>query len=429
MIESDFEELLTKNTELKNHDYKLTINWDLAPKEVRGKLIKDILAMTNIQDGGNILFGVRDKDYEFVGMPEEDFLAFDTAKVNDLLHVYADPKFSCEVYKLKVRGKSTICISVPEFHDAPNICKSNLHASDSKIILRAGTVYVRSEDGKTIEAGAHEMRELLGRAVIKRGDGLLEDIRRLILGKPLIPEKSVDEQYAPEIHDAEAFLFPSIGSKFPHFGGWEVTVYPTNYVRERIARPQDVKKLIESAEVRLRGWYFPHTDKKDASYFSHGFQSAGSGGRHNDGYRAYQSGLFIWKGLLWEDLEEMRDSEKRKVRSFLMVIYEITEFFLFMKRYYGSQPAIDGVHIKLKMGGLANRSLVSLDPAIWLDDGMLSREPAFEYTMDLSIADLKAAADENANRIIQRVFLIFGWDDVSAETIGAYQKKLIERKS
>ena len=112
-----------------------------------------------------------------------------------------------------------------------------------------------------------------------------------------------------------------------------------------------------------------------------------------------------------------------------MLIYEITEFFLFLKRYYERQPTVGGVHIKLKMGGLANRSLVSLDPGIRLDGGLISREPAFEYEMNLSIADLKAAADENANRIIQRVFLLFGWDDVTEETIMLYQKNLIERKS
>jgi len=63
-------------------------------------------------------------------MPEEDFLALDTAKVNDLLHIYADPKFSCEVSKLKIRGKLAACISVPEFEETPNICKKDLYSPD-----------------------------------------------------------------------------------------------------------------------------------------------------------------------------------------------------------------------------------------------------------------------------------------------------------
>ena len=429
MTEADFEEIISKNTELKNHDFKLSINWEKSAKEERGKIIKDILAMTNTQDGGNILFGVRDKDYELVGMAEEDFSSLDTAKVNDLLHAYADPKFSCEVYKLTVRGKLAACISVPEFRETPNICKANLHSADNKTqILRAGAVYVRGDDGKSISAGAHEMRELLGRAVIKRGDGLLEDIRRLILGKLRVSEKDIEEEYALEIKGSDDFLYPSVGSKFTHYGGWEIWAYPTTYQKERIPRAQELKKLIESSEVSLRGWNFPHTDKKDAGYFSGGYQSVTTWERYHEGYRAYQSGLFAWKRIFPEDLDNNKDKENRRVLSYVLAIYELTECFLFLKRFYEGQPSVEGVHVKLRMNGLANRSIVSLDPGFWITEELVSKDPGFLHEESFSIVDLKASANGIACRIIQRIFLIFGWDDITEKAIDEWQQKLLSRR-
>jgi hypothetical protein len=429
MTESDFKQLLGKNAELKNHDFKLTINWETSTKEERGKLIKDILAMTNTQDGGNILFGVRDEDYEFVGMPEDAFSTLDSAKVNDLLHRYADPKVSCEVFKLKIDGKLAACISVAEFQETPNICKETLNSSDNKaVILRAGAVYIRSDDGKSITAGAHEIRELLGRALIKRRDGLLEDIRGLLLGKPKLPDKTVEEQYAAEIQGADSFLNSTVVSKFTHHGGWEALAYPTSYEEERIPRPQEVRQRVEAAEVRLRGWYFPHTDHKEAGYFANGFQSLTNRPNHQEGYRAYQSGLFAWKELFWEDLAEKRDDDKRRVRSHSMVIYEVTEFCLFLRRYYENLPSIDAVRVKLVMRGLANRALVSFDPGILMDDNLVCKESTFVFDKVLSTVDLKASSNEIANRLAQRIMLLFGWDDVTEESINHWQQKLIERK-
>jgi predicted HTH transcriptional regulator len=64
--------LLSQKAEIKNVDYKLTFNWNEASKEDKGKIIKDIIAMTNSKEGGIILFGVSNKDMEPVGMSKEE---------------------------------------------------------------------------------------------------------------------------------------------------------------------------------------------------------------------------------------------------------------------------------------------------------------------------------------------------------------------
>lgn len=428
MTEKDFIELLAKKTENRSLDFKERFNWDSATKEEKGALVKDMLALTNTQDGGYILFGIRDADYEFIGVSEEEFAGFDVTKVNDFLHTYADPKFSCEVSKFNIGGKLATAIHVPEFLETPNICKTTLNSSQNKVILQAGAVYIRTDSGKSTAAGAHEMRELLGRAVIKRGDVLLEDIRRLIIGKPLVPEQSVEDLYAPEIKAAEDYLYGTIGSKFMHYGGWELCAYPTSYKKTRIAEPQEVKRLVSASQVRLRGWYFPHSDKANAKYFNDGFQSTTAWERYHEGYRAYQSGLFVWKRILPEDLEEMKDKDGRRILSFIGAIWEVTEIFLFLKRYYEAQPTVEGVRVRLALNGTLKRALASLDFGIRLDDGMICAEPCIEIRQDISVAELKASAEELANKVMRRIFLMFDWDDAEEEMVRGHQRKLIERK-
>ena len=67
LTEQDVRELINSRTENKNLDYKQAMNWGIAAAHEKGALAKDILAMTNTQDGGRIIFGVRDADCEVVG--------------------------------------------------------------------------------------------------------------------------------------------------------------------------------------------------------------------------------------------------------------------------------------------------------------------------------------------------------------------------
>ena len=97
-INERIEELLKLKCENKNLDYKEACSWN-SSKEVKGEIIKDILAMANTQDGGTIIFGIRDSDFKFVGLSEDDYKSFDQTKVNYFLHKYTDPKHTCYINK------------------------------------------------------------------------------------------------------------------------------------------------------------------------------------------------------------------------------------------------------------------------------------------------------------------------------------------
>lgn len=179
MTVEDLKALLLVGTETRNLDYKEQFNWASIDQDEKVKLVKDILAMANTHNGGNIVFGVRDSDYQPVGISNDDFESFDQTKTNDFLHRYTDPRFSCQVYKFQTEGRKHVLVEVREFAEIPIICKLNAHSSKGgKSILKQGTLYIRTEKA-TSEAvsSSDEMRELLEMAMIKKETNLLATIQ------------------------------------------------------------------------------------------------------------------------------------------------------------------------------------------------------------------------------------------------------------
>jgi predicted HTH transcriptional regulator len=89
LTEKDFVELLAAKSETKSLDYKQSMNWITATTPEKAELIKDVLAMANTQDGGRIIFGVRNGDFEPTGLTAEDLRSFDVTPFTDFLNRYA----------------------------------------------------------------------------------------------------------------------------------------------------------------------------------------------------------------------------------------------------------------------------------------------------------------------------------------------------
>lgn len=246
---------------------------------------------------------------------------------------------------------------------------------------------------------------------------------------PSAPEPLDDstERYAPEIRAAEDFLFPSVGSKLTHFGGWELLAYPVGYRPERLGEPRDVKRSVAMSEVRLRGWDMPHTDRERSSYFLKGYQSLTQWQRYVEGYRAYQSGLFVWKRIFYEDIEGKKDAEGRRILSYINLMWETTEIFVFLKQFYGRLPDIKKVHVRFALNGTANRALVSEDPLVDVRDGHICREPSIIFDEDVPNDALQKSPEGVANRYIMRTLLLFGAEDIASSTVAKWQQKLLTR--
>lgn len=432
MLEEDIKQLLALKTETKNLDYKKGINWGTISKEEKLDIIKDILAMANTQDGGRIVFGVRDDDYEHVEISEEDYQSFDQTKVNDLLHNYTEPKHSCQVYKHKIDNKYIVVIDTPEFEEVPIICKTDFHSSDdpNKQILKKGQIYIRTDKATSeVISSSDQIRELLGRALTKKGDELLHSIDRLIKGKSLKPTEESREKYGEEIKEAEAFLSQNIGEELRNRGYFEIYVYPTSYLPNRIPDQTKIRELIRKAQVDLTGWPFPHTHPSNVSNFVYGTQSFTIFDIYREGYRAYKSGLFIWKKAFWEDVDERRSDDGKRVLSYPYLIYLITEIFLFLKRYFEQIAPESDLHFKIVLKGTKDRKPISFDR---MHDFFFTLNTSNEDTIpledDIKVVELTASYKDIAKRVVRQILLVFNWD-ITEEFIDQLQTKLIEGKA
>lgn len=426
LTEDDIRRLLLQKTETKNLDYKGDCNWATASNDEKCELVKDILAMSNTQDGGQIVFGVADRTFDFVGMDAQSFASFDPTRVNDFVRRFSDPPFACTVYRFTIDGRRTVVIEVPEFSEVPIICKADANSANSprNTILRKGGLYVRTDKPSSeLVSSAEEMRDIVGRASRKKRDELLRTIRDLIEGNPVPPKGARQAEYDAELRDAETFFATNLPSDFNGQGHWEVVVRPTAYVENRIPDHPTVAELIRSSTVSLRGWSFPHTNSANASNFARGRQSHTSFMHHTEGYRAYFSGLFCWKSAFWEN-ERVPDL---RILSFIGAIYEITEFFQFFKRYYTRVSDVDGLHIEIKLVDTRDRVLVSLDPAVVLFGEYASRESEICLTRDVTLAELETDSEAIARRLAMRVFALFNWNDMKEDRIKYWQDKLLTR--
>jgi len=429
LTERDVRELLGRKAEGKNLDYKQSMNWGTATAEQKAAIVKDVLAMANTQDGGKLIFGVRDGDCEAIGMEEEEFQSFDATRFADFLNRYADPSFECAIQKFTIDGKKFVTIDVPEFNVVPIICKADTNDASNRQVLKRGALYVRTNRAASeIVPDAESMRDLMNRAVVKRGDELLRMVERLMKGKPVGFDEQASTEIKTEIADADHFILERLPKEFSQVGHWEVEFCVQPYLRERVPSLAEVSRLLEASQITLRGWYFPHFDRHNTSNFVRGVQSymeQGASG-HLEGYRAYQSGVFVWRSAYWEDtVASMKTGEK--ALSFVGVILEITEHFLFAKRYY-EKVAPDGtVVLTIQLTDTQDRVLASFGNAE-LHGRYVCHEPQVEVQTKCTVAELAASYDELARKAIRRVYELFNWNDSSEEIMKHWQERLVNRR-
>jgi hypothetical protein len=431
LTERDVRELLALKTENKNLDYKQSMNWGTATAEQKGAVVKDVLAMANAQDGGRIIFGVRDGDFEAVGLTEEEFESFDPTRFADFLHRYADPPYACEIHKFVIDDKRFVAIAVPEFSDVPIICKADLNDATNRQVLKRGATYVRTDRAASeVVSTSVAMRDLMNRAVVKRGDQLLKMVERLIKGKPVHLDEESATEIRAEIADADRFILEHLPGEFREVGHWEVEFYVLPYMRERIAQLGSIPPLLTECQVTLRGWYFPHVERERTSNFARGVQSytvtQHLPRRYLEGYRAYQSGLFVWKSQYWEDTAANVPSGQ-KALSFTGVIFGITEYFLFAKRYYEKVAPDSTVHLTVRLTDTQNRTLASFDPAVSLNV-YVCQERQVQVGIECTVAELVASYEELARKAIRRVYELFNWNDSSDEMMKYWQERLLNRR-
>jgi predicted HTH transcriptional regulator len=153
--------------ESRSIEYKSPVNWK-TNKEFKVKIVKSVLAFSNIQDGGYIIIGVEEdntKSYEIVGLDKTDSDTYTYDEIIEFTNSYADPFVKIDMGKFPFEERIIIVIQVYESDELPVICKK-----DYQGILERGRIYARTykKPESTYKLTTTETREIIDIAVKKQ---------------------------------------------------------------------------------------------------------------------------------------------------------------------------------------------------------------------------------------------------------------------
>jgi tetratricopeptide (TPR) repeat protein len=170
LSEAKLIELLQFKRETPNLDYKEIFDYSSKGKQARIRLVKDLLAMANTQDGGYIVLGVRDGDFEPIGLPLDYNL--DQATLQDKISGYSNRPFNIHYTQHKI--KNTISGEIK-----PRVRLYGLifveHSLEPIIVAKEGSVVL--DDGK--QETAFSSGDILIRRGTKSERANDQDINRM----------------------------------------------------------------------------------------------------------------------------------------------------------------------------------------------------------------------------------------------------------
>jgi predicted HTH transcriptional regulator len=194
MDTQELETYLQVQTEIPTLDFKAACTWDIS------RFAKDILAFSNVQDGGLMIIGIEDATFNRQGITlvQRDSYKIDIMK--DQMTSFADPHVNFSVdFPTDNGGKQYACIRVEPFEEIPVICRKD--SADT----RAGVIYYRNRNRRVESAAvsnSYDMREIVEVATVR----MMQKKQRVGFSVSSETTKQQNEIDADAIADARAKL-------------------------------------------------------------------------------------------------------------------------------------------------------------------------------------------------------------------------------
>ena len=159
MTTEELEEKLEAGVETQTLDFKRAIDWNADC------LVKDILALSNVQDGGYVIIGVDDGTFQRQGVSVQQKETYKIDIMKDQMAAFADPHVNFTVdFPQDRNGLIYVVIKVFPFEEIPVICRKN--GKDAKV----GVLYYRNKNRRVESAAisnSYDMRGVIELAAIK----------------------------------------------------------------------------------------------------------------------------------------------------------------------------------------------------------------------------------------------------------------------
>lgn len=188
------------HSEGRSYEYKKGLAWNDSNQEFKHKIIKAILSMSNIRDGGYIILGVEKNDegkYEPLGFDDNIARTYEREKVLEAANTFADPYIDLELKIFMTRINNYLAvIQVFEFKQEPVICKKNFQG-----VLEQGRIYTRTfrKPESSASVTSSDLREIIDLAIDKQVSKLQVTLSRK--GFSFTPTEQTRDLYKEERGD------------------------------------------------------------------------------------------------------------------------------------------------------------------------------------------------------------------------------------
>jgi len=214
-------------------------------------------------------------------------------------------------------------------------------------------------------------------------------------------------------------------------GHWRVAIRPGSFQRDLIADRLDLFKIAERKSVRLRGWDYPHIDRRNQP--ETGVDWVGQKCEWQDQielWRLYQSGQFIHFLALcgdWRDHSEIWPPDPGwrpgQFLYYLDTIYTVLEIFEFASRLALSPASAPVMVVQIDLKGLQGRGLTTADGSIALRGDYRTQLPEWNYRWMGSQTALIAEPRELAAIAARELFASFNLN-ISKEMLRRLQERI-----
>jgi hypothetical protein len=233
-------------------------------------------------------------------------------------------------------------------------------------------------------------------------------------------------------------------------GYWRVIIRPTkdSYQKDRVSL-NNLRGIIKQAQVRKRGWYYPHIDNEGFPAISQ--RSIGSQVEfedHNEYWEFSTSGQFSHLFSMVEDYwvtPERAEKIKRRfhfhrdrsvsIEKFLEVVstvYRFTEIYLFASNLsqFGDLKKINQWEIIVELHGVKNRMLFIEEfmRDLWSPYICQFESDEISFNNIFSREELIANSNQIALEKAVQTFEFFGWEEPNKKALLEDQNKLLEMR-
>jgi predicted HTH transcriptional regulator len=175
-------------------DFKESAAWNL----LREKLVKAVLGMGNLRDGGVVIVGIseRNANWEITGISAEDLRTYDVDEMLGYFEPFISPFVEVDIVQVAIEARNFLAIQIHEFQEIPLVCKRN-GADPNREGLFEGAVYVRPMGGvpRTSRVmNAQQMHDLLELAAEKRARSMVRRARAIEMAVPNIDNNAFDRE-------------------------------------------------------------------------------------------------------------------------------------------------------------------------------------------------------------------------------------------